>query len=424
MQLKQAELCDIDSTLKLHAKYNMDNILRVNISKGDLEELATLEDGLFIAKNENRVLAYIMVGSWEFWSRWERFEFMMKDLDRWEYLGQTLTTQNSCLYGGICIDESVQGSGMLETLFNMARVEMNKIYPILVTSINKTNNRAYEAHKRKVGLTTIGEFKFDNNIYWKLVYDTSKQVNLSTLDDIKIYSGKPFIFTLDYPIEYIDYEDILIDEIREDIYDDMQKHYYWSDDFSPEFYVAQAKAGFIAVTMEHEDDVLIMPEIQKNYAILDFKDLHISKKVNRLLKKKNLEIEIGQDFDEVALAIREYHGFTWLREPYLETIKGVNMLNDNCEMITAVIRNEKGVAIAGEIGYIIGRTYTSLTGFSSKEKQYANYGTAQLVLLSQFLEQSGFAFLNFGQPYMPYKLDLGAKVYSRRAFLERWQEEI
>lgn len=74
--------------------------------------------------------------------------------------------------------------------------------------------------------------------------------------------------------------------------------------------------------------------------------------------------------------------------------------------------------------YIIGRTYTSLAGFSSREKEYANYGTAQLVLLAQYLEENDFAFLNLGQPYMPYKLDLGAKVYEREEFLELWEDAI
>ena len=59
------------------------------------------------------------------------------------------------------------------------------------------------------------------------------------------------------------------------IYPHMQKNYYWSDDFSPWYYIAQAKAGFIAVTDTYEDEELLLPEIQFSYALLDFKDLHI-----------------------------------------------------------------------------------------------------------------------------------------------------
>ena len=73
-----------------------------------------------------------------------------------------------------------------------------------------------------------------------------------------------------------------------------------------------------------------------------------------------------------------------------------------------------------EVGYIIAKTYTSLSGFSSKDKKYNNYGTLQLVELSKYLEKNNFAFWNLGHPHMEYKKNLGAKVYSRKEFLKRW----
>ncbi len=76
--------------------------------------------------------------------------------------------------------------------------------------------------------------------------------------------------------------------------------------------------------------------------------------------------------------------------------------------------------IAGEIGYKINSTYTSLTGFSLKEKIYNNWGKLQLVLLAQYLEKNNYSFWNLGHPYMQYKFDLGAKIYSREEFLEKW----
>ncbi|HHD75689.1 MAG TPA: hypothetical protein ENK95_02550, partial [Campylobacterales bacterium] len=137
------------------------------------------------------------------------------------------------------------------------------------------------------------------------------------------------------------------------------------------------------------------------------------------------KLEIGDAFEEVFEKIYQFHSLTWLRRPYLETLIKVNQeKHDEMQVVTAMIRDENHEPIAGEFGYIIGKTYTSLAAFSSKEKHYANYGTAQLVLLAQHLEKEGFAFLNLGQPFMPYKIKLGAKVYERHDFLERWQEAI
>jgi len=221
-------------------------------------------------------------------------------------------------------------------------------------------------------------------------------------------------------IHNLTYDDVTSPNILiNNIYPNMYKNYYWSDDFSAEYYIAQAKAGFIAVTDHYEDKELLLPEIQFSYALLDFKDLHISRKVNTLLNKKDLQLEISQHIDEVVEHINASHKNCWLTQRYFKMLKATKGLDDNFELISVGIR-DNGILIAGELGYIIGGTYTSLSGFSSREKQYRNYGTAQLVLLAQYLKKNQFKFWNLGQSYMTYKLALGAKIYERQAFIKRW----
>jgi len=422
MELKIADINDIDAILKLHKKYQIDYIeekdkrdgfVTTDFTKDDLTQLITQEEGLFILKDDDEVLAYVMAGSWHFWSQWEMFQFMIDGLDKLEYLGETLTVDNSYQYGPICIDKSLRGLGIFEKMFNFSREIMSHKYPILVTFINKNNRRSFEAHHRKLGLEVIQEFSFNDNDYYELVYDTSKSLG-----------GKGVIAVVDTPIEYLPYEILLDQEILENkIYANMNQHYYWTDDFSAKYYIAQAKAGFIAVTMEQNGGLYLTPEIQKEYAVLDFKDLHISKKVKKLLQRKDLKIDIGYEFDELFFKIQEQHVLSWLRIIYIEMLKEVNTLNNNCHVVTTVIR-DNGRIVSGEIGYFIGKTYTSLTGFSSRKREYNNYGTAQIVLLAQYLEKEGFDFLNLGQPYMQYKLNLGAKVYTRETFLKRWMKSI
>jgi len=203
----------------------------------------------------------------------------------------------------------------------------------------------------------------------------------------------------------------------------MNVNYYWTDDFSAKNYIALAKAGFISVTEQHQGEELLIPEIQFNYALLDFKDLHISKKVQKLLHQKKLSITLSSNLDEVYAGINLYHKNSWFSKKYLTMLKEVQAL-DGDVLVKAVELRENEKLIAGEIGYIIGKTYTSLSGFSSREKSYRNYGTAQLVLLAQYLEKLGCDFWNLGHPYMDYKLALGAKIYERKDFLKRWKESI
>jgi len=185
MQVKIAQLSDIDDVLGLHFRYQIDSIQEEDKKDGfvttaftseQLSELIHDEQGLFIARRDGKIVAYVMAASWQFWSRWPMFAFMIEDLPNLEYLGQKLSVDNSYQYGPVCIDKSVRGSGVLEVIFDFAREEMSKRYPILVTFINKINPRSFEAHTRKLGLEVIKEFSYNNNYYYELVYDTDRKL--------------------------------------------------------------------------------------------------------------------------------------------------------------------------------------------------------------------------------------------------------
>lgn len=185
MKYRIAELSDIPNVLKLHFKYQVDSIQEEDKKDGfvttpftaeQLTDLIQKEKGLFIGIDNEKVLAYVMAASWEFWSVWPMFAHMIKDLPNLNYLGQTLNVENSYQYGPICIDKSMRGTGVLEGIFDFAREEMAKRYPILITFVNKINSRSYDAHTRKLGLEVIQEYVFNNNSYYELAYDTSKKI--------------------------------------------------------------------------------------------------------------------------------------------------------------------------------------------------------------------------------------------------------
>ena len=209
---------------------------------------------------------------------------------------------------------------------------------------------------------------------------------------------------------------------------DMSNSYYWSDEWSEEFYVELAQAGFISTTHDTKDGLILLPELQDEYAILDFENLHISKKVKKIIERKNYEFCIDSRFNEVLEKISSHHKYNWLKEEYAQVLKNLHIHNNkerNFRVVSfELICKDTDKLIAGEVGYFIGKTYTSLSGFSSREKQYANYGTLQLVLLAKHLQNSGFEFWNFGHPHMEYKKKLGCITYSRSDFLKRWNSAI
>ena len=206
----------------------------------------------------------------------------------------------------------------------------------------------------------------------------------------------------------------------------MQNNYYWSEDWSEEFYIALAKAGFISTTYETKDTLVLLPELQFSYAVLMFEDLHISKKVKKLLNKDNFIFSIDTDLDAVLEMIAKQHRYNWLKGEYLHLLKKLYKKEQNDFKLISVELYDRVTKklIAGEVGYIINKTYTSLSGFSLREKKYNNYGTLQLVLLAKYLQKNGFLFWNMGHPHMVYKQKLGAKIYQRDKFLELWSDAV
>jgi hypothetical protein len=184
MEYKLAQIEDIEKVLELHFKYQIDSIkeedkkdgfITTAFTKEQMKDLIEIEQGLFIAVENEAIVAYVMSASWNFWSRWPMFAHMIEDLPNLEYLGQKLSINNSYQYGPVCVDKGYRGKKILENLFEFARVNMSKKYPILVTFINKINKRSFEMHKRKIGLEVIKEFSYNNNHYYELVYDTTKE---------------------------------------------------------------------------------------------------------------------------------------------------------------------------------------------------------------------------------------------------------
>jgi len=183
MQYRNATVEDIPGVAELQQKYHVSTISPEDRPDGFVTTLFTnqqfkvlieKENGLAIACAGDKVIAYAMAASWQYWSAWPLFQYMIKDLPNTEYLGRRLSTENSYQYGPICIHRDYRGTEVLPNLFEFSRVQMAKRFPIMITFINQINPRSIKAHKNKLGLDIIKPFEFNNNQYYELGYDTSR----------------------------------------------------------------------------------------------------------------------------------------------------------------------------------------------------------------------------------------------------------
>jgi Leu/Phe-tRNA-protein transferase len=226
-------------------------------------------------------------------------------------------------------------------------------------------------------------------------------------------------------IPYITLEDVNSQAtLEQSIYSNLRVNYYWSDDFSLQMYIALAQAGFISVSYDYEDRLLLLPEIQTHYAVLDYENLRIGKRVAKLLRSARFRLAFNTRFDEVLSSIQNAYEDCWMKGEYAQLMRTLSQNTyDNFELFSTELYNEdSGELVAGEIGYITHNVYTSLSGFHATEKCYNNWGTLQLVVLAQHLEEQRIRFWNLGHPHMKYKVDLGAKILDRADFLMKWRD--
>ena len=232
------------------------------------------------------------------------------------------------------------------------------------------------------------------------------------------------------PVIRVRLVDLLSPETLDLIYASPRDH-YWSDEWTPEFFVAQARAGFISVSHDSGEDLfgqVLLPQIHTANAVLDWGDLHLSRSTRRWMrseacKEAGYELHFGYALDPIMGGIAGCHGENnWLDGQYPELLRDVaSQAWDGFELAGVGLTDKAGRLLAGEIGYRTGRVFTSMTGFLDRNASGFNHvGKLQLFLLAEFLRDEGYTFWNLGQPYMQYKFDLGAKVVPRVEFLARW----
>ncbi|TXI90818.1 MAG: GNAT family acetyltransferase [Burkholderiaceae bacterium] len=182
MQLKIAERHDIEGVISLQQKYHIALISEDEKSQGfvttefshqQLTDLIEREQGLFVALEDGKVVAYLMAASWTFWAQWPVQAFMLSRLDQYSLNDTPITIHNSYQYGPICIDGALRGTGLLQQLFSFALDSMSARYEILVTFVNKSNLRSMAAHIEKLKLQELGEFEFNTHRYAWLACPTT-----------------------------------------------------------------------------------------------------------------------------------------------------------------------------------------------------------------------------------------------------------
>ena len=182
IQFEIATLNDIDGVLTLQELYLVSNLSDEEKKAGFVTTPFTITQltevinckNLFVAIDNNKIIAYIFTGSWDFFNQWPIFNHMISLLPALKFLDFNFTTENSFQYGPICIHKDYRGKALIFSFFEFMRINMKSKYPLSLTFINKTNIPSRKAHTEKLKWTIIDDFQFNQNEYYILAYDMNQ----------------------------------------------------------------------------------------------------------------------------------------------------------------------------------------------------------------------------------------------------------
>jgi len=165
--------------------------------------------------------------------------------------------------------------------------------------------------------------------------------------------------------------------------------------------------GFYLNSYEHiNEKVFISPRIFDDRIILWLNNLHIGKTMRKHLRQheSRYELKLTSDFGTILDRCRYYYN-DLLDLDYLTRL---HFIFSNSPYTVAVSLYKDGRLVAGEIGFLIGKVYSSYTGYH--EHTESSSGTAQIILLANELVKMGVLIYDMGPSTLRfdnYKLNLG-----------------
>lgn len=190
--------------------------------------------------------------------------------------------------------------------------------------------------------------------------------------------------------------------------------------FEPEICRRLMYCGFLPIATREGLRYYLLPKLHEHRCIIHLKDqnrtLHVSRNVRK--KSKSWILKVNTAFDQVVQGCIDQHGEAWLYPPMVEMLKNMRSVENDIRVVSVeLVHGVSGILGAGELGYVVGSVYTSLTGFTTQN----GAGSIQLAALGKLLSNLGYDIWDLGMG-MDYKYNMGAFDLPRHTFVQRLSE--
>ena len=182
MKVQLAQPADFAAILTLQSQFHLSAMSADDLANGfvttklDLETLERMREqrAVWVAKSDDdtaAVAAYACAVEWKFYVDSKFVNTVFEYFPRW-FNEQTVTADNSFIYGPACIDERFRGQNILPQLIAAIKARYAENRTFGVCFIDARNLRSLAAHNRKLGFKRMTILPFADVIYYMLAFPT------------------------------------------------------------------------------------------------------------------------------------------------------------------------------------------------------------------------------------------------------------
>jgi|GEM_PF-1044229 len=199
------------------------------------------------------------------------------------------------------------------------------------------------------------------------------------------------------------------------ILDSIGAEFCFAFSFHPQLISAICTRGFYPMATRVCGKTVLLIKLHQQRCLLLFKYLHISRNVKKKAKKYRMTVDTA--FDACLENINAQHDDSWLYPPLVDAFSHMFRSSKYPVKLHSFELWDGKELVAGEVGFAVGRSYASLSGFYNRDSA----GTIQLCATAKILERCGFVVWDLGME-IEYKLRLGARNVPRDTFLKLHQK--
>ncbi len=181
MIFRKANSSDVEQIIQLQHDNSIDTLsceqkqqgfLGIILSEKQLLQAIRKEQAVYVAESGQDIVAMAVCAPWHYWTFSPCITAIGQEIHRIDFLGNTLSQENSLFWGAVCVSHQYRGYGVFASLFEYTRIHPPSHRSYIYTYVQQDNRRALNAHVNKAMFVIKGNIQVDKQTFTELVCTT------------------------------------------------------------------------------------------------------------------------------------------------------------------------------------------------------------------------------------------------------------